>query len=121
MSDQDRSPCVSDLRLARHADIPVLQELIALSGRALSVGYYSSSQADAITRHVFGVDSQLVDDQTKRGPDPLLDPAVESARIRAFFVHPYHGPSWHGPHAHGRLRGCVEIGRVPVARMRMAI
>ena len=27
-------------------------------------------------------------DQTKTGPDPLLDPATESARIRAFFVHP---------------------------------
>lgn len=104
------------LRLARHADVPRLQALIALSGRALSAGYYSPSQADAITRHVFGVDTQLIDDgtyfvienddgivacggwskrrtlfggdQTKRGPDPLLDPATESARIRAFFVHP---------------------------------
>ena len=105
-----------ELRLAQHADIAALQELIALSGRALSAGFYSSSQADAITRHVFGVDSQLIDDQTyfvfedegrivacggwskrrtlfggdkaKSGPDPLLDPATESARIRAFFVDP---------------------------------
>ncbi|GAB3095120.1 GNAT family N-acetyltransferase [Lysobacter terrae] len=105
-----------ELRLARHADIPALQELIAASGRALSVGYYSAEQADAITRHVFGVDTQLIDDQTyfvieackrivacggwskrrtlfggdqtKRGPDPLLDPATEAARIRAFFVAP---------------------------------
>lgn len=105
-----------ELRLAQHADIPELQALIASSGRALSAGYYSPEQADAITQHVFGVDTQLIDDQTyfviaddtrivacggwskrrtlfggdqtKHGPDPLLDPAMESARIRAFFVDP---------------------------------
>ena len=104
------------LRFAQHADIPELQALIAHSGRALSAGFYSPAQADAITRHVFGVDTQLIDDQTyfvieedgrivacggwsarrtlfggdqaKHGPDPLLDPATESARIRAFFVDP---------------------------------
>lgn len=105
-----------ELRTAERSDIPALGELIELSGRALSVGYYSPQQADAITRHVFGVDTQLIDDQTyfaiedenqivacggwskrrtlfggdhtKTGPDPLLDPATEPARIRAFFVHP---------------------------------
>lgn len=107
---------MSELRLAQHADIPALQQLIARSGRALSAGYYSASQADAITRFVFGVDTQLIDDQTyfaiehgnrivacggwslrralfggdqaKSGPDPILDPVTESARIRAFFVDP---------------------------------
>jgi GNAT superfamily N-acetyltransferase len=105
-----------ELRNAKPSDIPALRELIELSGHALSAGYYSPEQADAITRHVFGVDSQLIGDQTyfvidyrthivacggwskrrtlfggdqtKAGPDPLLDPATEPARIRAFFVHP---------------------------------
>ncbi|HEY1142140.1 MAG TPA: GNAT family N-acetyltransferase [Lysobacter sp.] len=105
-----------ELRTAERSDIPALASLIELSGRALSVGHYSPEQADAITRHVFGVDTQLIDDgtffviehddrivacggwsrrrtlfggdQTKAGPDPLLDPAIEPARIRAFFVHP---------------------------------
>jgi GNAT superfamily N-acetyltransferase len=105
-----------ELRLATHADIPELQALIALSGRELSAGYYSPAQAEAITRHVFGVDTQLIDDgsyfaivdgqrivacggwsmrrtlfggdQAKTGPDPRLDPRTEPARIRAFFVDP---------------------------------
>lgn len=105
-----------ELRNAKPSDIPALRELIELSGRALSAGYYSPEQADAITRFVFGVDTQLIadqtyfaiddmsnivacggwskrrtlfgGDQTKSGPDPLLDPATEPARIRAFFVHP---------------------------------
>lgn len=105
-----------ELRLADHADIPSLQSLIAHSGRVLSAGYYSPLQADAITRHIFGVDTQLIDDRTyfvigdgdeiaacggwsrrytlfggdqaKVGPDRLLDPSTEPARIRAFFVAP---------------------------------
>lgn len=105
-----------ELRTAERSDIPALGELIDLSGRVLSIGHYSPEQADAITRYVFGVDTQLIDDQTyfaiehenrivacggwskrqtlfggdqtKTGADPLLDPATDSARIRAFFVHP---------------------------------
>ena len=104
------------LRVALREDIPVLAALIARSGIGLSVGFYTEQQAAAVTRHVFGVDSQLVDDgtyfmieeagravacggwsrrrtlfggdQAKSGPDPLLDPASEAARIRAFFVEP---------------------------------
>ena len=107
---------MSMLRPAQRADIPALHDLIARSGRALSAGYYSSPQADAITRYVFGVDTQLIEDQTyfvieqedrvvacggwskrrtlfggdqtKSGLDLLLDPTKEPARIRAFFVEP---------------------------------
>ncbi len=104
------------LRAAAEADIPRMEALIARSGIALSKGFYSDEQAAAVTRHVFGVDSQLVADGTyflierdgvavacggwskratlyggdraKSGPDPLLDPATQAGRIRAFFVDP---------------------------------
>ena len=104
------------LRPAQPADIPALQALIERSALALSVGFYTSEQAAAVTREVFGVDSQLVADGTyyaiehdgvivacggwgmrstayggdksKTAPDRLLDPATEAAKIRAFFVDP---------------------------------
>lgn len=125
-----------ELRIAQHADVPALRDLIARSGRALSVGYYSPPQADAITRYVFGVDTQLIDDQTylaiedkdrivacggwskrrtlfggdqiKSGPDPLLDPGTESARIRAFFVDPSMARRGFGRQL---LRTCVGAAR----------
>lgn len=106
----------TQLRLAQTSDIAGMEALIARSGIELSAGFYSEAQAAAVTRHVFGVDSQLVADQTyflierdgvlaacggwskratlfgsdraKTGPDPLLDPATQAARIRAFFVEP---------------------------------
>jgi GNAT superfamily N-acetyltransferase len=104
------------LRLARPDDVARMEALIARSGVELSAGFYSARQAAAVTRHVFGVDSQLIADRTyflieqdgallacggwskrrtlfggdraKSGADPLLDPALEPARIRAFFVAP---------------------------------
>ena len=104
------------VRHATPADIPAMEALIARSGIELSAGFYTPEQAQAVTRHVFGVDTQLVADQTyfviekdgalaacggwskrktlfgadrtKQGADPLLDPATEPARIRAFFVDP---------------------------------
>lgn len=104
------------LRIAQHSDVPALSHLIEYSGRKLSAGFYSAEQADAIVRHVFGVDRQLIDDGTyfmiehsggvaacggwsrrrtlfgadrlRNIPDPLLDPQIDPARIRAFFVHP---------------------------------
>ncbi|AQR72014.1 GNAT family N-acetyltransferase [Janthinobacterium sp. LM6] len=93
-----------------------MNALIARSGVALSAGFYTREQAESVTRHVFGVDTQLVADRTyfvieregavlacggwsrratlygadraKSGPDPLLDPASQPGRIRAFFVEP---------------------------------
>lgn len=111
--DTDTQP----LRLATERDLPGIIALIDASVRGLSVGYYSDAQIESALRHVFGPDSQLIadgtyyvidgangtlaaaggwsrrrtlygGDQHKRGADPLLDPAVDAARIRAFFVHP---------------------------------
>lgn len=108
---------LSDVRLARPEDVPDLQALIARSARALSVGFYTPAQIEAAVAHVFGVDTQLIadgtyfvidgpagpaaaggwsarrtlygGDQMKGRTDPLVDPATEPARIRAFFVHPH--------------------------------
>lgn len=104
------------VRGATMADVPALQELIEQSVRGLSTGHYTVAQIDAALNEVFGVDTQLIadgtyyvidgssgpaatggwsarrtlfgGDQMKQAEDPLLDPAVDAARIRAFFVHP---------------------------------
>lgn len=98
------------------AETSELNALIAASARALSRGYYTPAQIESLIVHVFGVDSQLLEDQTyyvieedgqlvacggwsrrrtlfggdqaKPADDDLLDPATDPARIRAFFVHP---------------------------------
>jgi GNAT superfamily N-acetyltransferase len=103
-------------RLATFNDIPTLQTLIAQSVRGLSIGYYTPAQIESAIKYIFGVDTQLVidgtyyvmerddqivacggwskrntlygGDQHKAISDPLLNPAVDAARIRAFFVHP---------------------------------
>ena len=101
---------------ARLEDIPALQSLIACSARELSRGHYTPAQVEAALGSAWGVDTQLIRDQTyfviraendliacggwsKRqalfGADPLtaaepelLDARGDAARIRAFFVHP---------------------------------
>jgi len=105
-------------RPATFADIPALNEMIALSVRGLSADYYTLNQIESAIKYIFGVDTQLVrdgtyyvaqldgkivgcggwskrntlygGDQHKEIEDPLLDPQKDAARIRAFFVHPDH-------------------------------
>lgn len=104
------------LRLALASDAPVLKGLIQRSAKALSVGFYTQEQTEAVADEVFGVDSQLLADRTyyaieaageivacggwgrrstlcggdqaKPAAERLLDPSLEPARIRAFFVDP---------------------------------
>lgn len=105
------------IRVATSDDIPALRKLIEHSVRELQAGWYTSEQIEAAVHSVFGVDRQLIDDDTyyvaeiggriagcggwsKRGTlygashydhsrnDVMLDPAHDPARIRAFFTHP---------------------------------
>src|SRR5580700_8420380 len=104
------------LRKATVADIPILKELIARSARGLSTEDYRPAQVEGALRGAFGVDSQLLKDETyfvaeehglivgcggwsyratlfggdARGDrDPSsLDPHTQAAKIRAFFVDP---------------------------------
>jgi N-acetylglutamate synthase-like GNAT family acetyltransferase len=104
------------IRRATNEDIPALEHLISNSVRSLSRNYYTDQQIESALVNIFGVDTQLIvdgtyyvgeaagqvvgcggwskrktlfgGDQTKAGEDVLLDPDVEPARIRAFFVHP---------------------------------
>lgn len=52
------------IRRATHADIPALEVLIDLSVRKLQASDYSPPQIDGALCSVFGVDSQLVSDET---------------------------------------------------------
>jgi GNAT superfamily N-acetyltransferase len=113
----NESPTPFAIRLATLDDLTVLQGLVAESVWVLQAKDYSDAQREAAIRLVYGVDTQLIRDGTyfaveqnrqivacggwsrrrtlfggdqhgpSREPD-LLDPASESARIRAFFVKP---------------------------------
>jgi len=52
------------LRLATWKDIPAVEELIDVSVRVLQRGDYSPEQLDAALGTVFGVDTQLIADET---------------------------------------------------------
>ncbi|MFL5483196.1 MAG: GNAT family N-acetyltransferase [Gemmatimonadaceae bacterium] len=52
------------LRVAIVSDVQPLNALIAASARELSAGFYSREQIEALIVHVFGVDTQLIDDGT---------------------------------------------------------
>src|SRR6266436_5985500 len=103
-------------RLAREQDVRALEELIRLSSRTLQAPYYSATQIEAALGPIFGVDRQLIRDGTyyaveynrsivgcggwskrkslyggdsgRLAEDAMLDSRRDSARIRAFFVHP---------------------------------
>jgi GNAT superfamily N-acetyltransferase len=122
------------IRLATLADIPALNLLIAHSADRLGTGFYTPEQTAALSREVFGVDTQLVDDGTyfvidddagapvacggwsrrstkfggdkmKTAPDRLLDPTTEPAKIRAFFVAPTMARRGYGS---ALMRHCTE-------------
>jgi N-acetylglutamate synthase-like GNAT family acetyltransferase len=107
-----------DIRLATRDDIPALETLIERSARGVGSQDYSGAQTEAAIAHVYGVDSELIDDGTyylvtidgtlagcggwskrrtlfggdkasARPPEQgQLDPAIDASRIRAFFVDP---------------------------------
>jgi GNAT superfamily N-acetyltransferase len=106
------------IRPATRTDIPRLRDLIALSARELGKHDYRPEQIEGALRGAFGVDTQLIDDGTffvvelddriigcggwshrrtlfggdsrKERDSGELDPKVDAAKIRAFFVHPDH-------------------------------
>src|SRR5437588_5931984 len=114
--NSDCSGVKFEIRTATPADRETIQQLIAISARELSRGYYSEEQVTAALNSIYGVDSMLIEDGTyfvaeaddmivgcggwsKRktlfGGDQfskrdagLLDPRLEPAKIRAFFIHP---------------------------------
>ena len=124
------------IRQATMADVPALRELIPLSARALSQGYYAGPLVESAILHVFGPDTHLIadatyfaahedetlvgcggwsrrrtlygGDQMRAQEDPLLDPATEPARIRAFFVHPAFARRGIGSQI---LRACMDAAR----------
>ena len=111
-----RDAVIPQMRHAVVADIPAIRALIDASVRGLGVGYYTQAEIEESLVSVFGVDSQLLSDRTyfviecageiaasggwsrrttlyggdqaKGAEDALLDPAVDAARIRAFYVSP---------------------------------
>ncbi|MCK6624086.1 MAG: GNAT family N-acetyltransferase [Anaerolineae bacterium] len=105
------------LRQARLEDIPALTRLIEASVRGLGGRDYSPQQIESSLKYVFGVDTRLIEDGTYfvvesdyhlvgaggwsrrktlyggdqakgQAEENLLDPRRDSAKIRAFYVHP---------------------------------
>jgi GNAT superfamily N-acetyltransferase len=106
------------LRTASFADVPQIEALIVRSARGLSTDDYRPSQVEGALRGAFGVDTQLLTDQTYFAAEEhgrlvgcggwsfrstlfggdartdrdssLLDPRTQAAKVRAFFVDPDH-------------------------------
>jgi GNAT superfamily N-acetyltransferase len=111
-----QEPMVPTLRKATLTDLPALEALIARSARGLSMAEYRPSQIEGALKGAFGVDTQLIKDQTyfvaeedevivgcggwshrstlfggdaRSGRDAsMLVPGLHAAKIRAFFVDP---------------------------------
>lgn len=107
-----------EVRKATLADREAISRLIAASARGLSRKHYSDTQIEMAIASVFGVDTDLIQDETYFVADQegtligcggwsrrkalyggdkfsnreagMLDPAADPARIRSFFVHPEH-------------------------------
>lgn len=104
------------LRTATLADVPEIEALIVRSARGLSVDDYRPSQVEGALRGAFGVDTQLLKDQTyfaveehgrlvgcggwsfrstlfggdarAERDSSMLVPGADAAKVRAFFVDP---------------------------------
>ena len=110
-------PADIHIRPATRADVPALTALIEASVRGLGSCDYTPAQVESSLRHLFGVDTRLIDDgtyyaavheaglvacggwsrrRTPFGGDQMAEvqdanlrtPGVDAAVIRAFFVHP---------------------------------
>jgi len=105
-----------EVDFAQPGDLPALQQIVAGSVRELSRGFYREQQIESALRYVFGIDSTLIadrsyflarvdgeiagcggwsrrnrlygGDQHASSSEGMLDPALDAARIRAFFVVP---------------------------------
>ncbi len=104
------------LRYAQFEDVEAITKLIALSARTLGGKFYDKNTIESALKSAFGVDTQLIKDQTYfviendshliacggwsyrktlfgsdnnnlRDPEKL-NPKVDAAKIRAFFIHP---------------------------------
>lgn len=104
------------IRPARFDEISAMNELIQASSNELGKGFYTPDEIDGLNQYIFGVDKELIEDQTyfvieKKGKlaacggwskrktlfggdqfasriPGFLDPLKEPAKIRAFFIHP---------------------------------
>lgn len=106
------------IRKAKLDDVPAIEKLIAESVRGLSTEDYDARQIELSIRTVFGVDSELIADETyfvvesetgemagcggwskrktlygasvyaQTRDSELLDPEHDAAKIRAFFINP---------------------------------
>jgi GNAT superfamily N-acetyltransferase len=106
------------IRKAVPADVPEIERVMRASMAALGTSFYDGAQVASAVRYIAVVDRQLIDDGTyfvieeagrviacggwsgrtklfsgpssQDEPGGRLDPAVDSARIRAMFVDPAH-------------------------------